>query len=367
MIKEYEVRPYQPGDEEEIVELLELVFDVWPHFDLKCTPLEYWKWKYQENPMKKNFITVAINGGKIIGCSHAIPIRMKIGDAVFLCSFGIDLAVHPDFRRMGISNKMHELREELRKKSDIIFAPIESGVPILIKHYSKIYPRFPHDKMLFVRIHDVDLHLRIIQSENTWVKKYGFLLLKLFNRIKNVLSVSSPSGKAFNISEIQSFDDRINKFWDEIKDHYTFAVERKRDYLNWRYSDPRGGNYLIKQIEEDGRILGFSVLRINRYMENYPMGYVVDLLTFPDRLDVAEAFVADAIDYFDHNDINIIKCLIVENHPHEGIFKKHGFLYSRERHVMFYTIFTPIGDELIKVKKVTGNRIHLSYGDRDDI
>jgi hypothetical protein len=36
MQEEYRIRSYQPGDEIEIVQLLELVFDGWPKLDLSC-------------------------------------------------------------------------------------------------------------------------------------------------------------------------------------------------------------------------------------------------------------------------------------------------------------------------------------------
>ena len=34
-----EIRLYIKGEEYEIVELLKTVFNGWPHFDLKCTPV----------------------------------------------------------------------------------------------------------------------------------------------------------------------------------------------------------------------------------------------------------------------------------------------------------------------------------------
>ena len=109
---DYIVRPYRLGDEEGIVELLELVFDGWPHFDLQYTPLDHWRWKHEDNPLKTNMISLGIIGGKIISCLHTIPRMMKIGDKVFLSWERVDGAVHPDFRRMGLFNKMSELTYE---------------------------------------------------------------------------------------------------------------------------------------------------------------------------------------------------------------------------------------------------------------
>ena len=56
MKREYFVRPYQPGDEEGLVELLDLVFAPWPDRDLRCTAVEHWRWKYLDNPFGVNMV-----------------------------------------------------------------------------------------------------------------------------------------------------------------------------------------------------------------------------------------------------------------------------------------------------------------------
>ncbi len=55
------------------------------------------------------------------------------------------------------------------------------------------------------------------------------------------------------------------------------------EYLNWRYSDRRGGDYILKEAIEGERALGYVVLRVNGYQEKYPVGYIVDLLALPGR------------------------------------------------------------------------------------
>ena len=66
-MKAYSIRDYEPGDEGRIVELLELVFGVWPRFDLKCSPLEHWRWKYVDNPMGSMIVPIAVDGDLIVG------------------------------------------------------------------------------------------------------------------------------------------------------------------------------------------------------------------------------------------------------------------------------------------------------------
>lgn len=366
MSKDHIVRPYQPGDEESIVKLLELVFGGWPHFDLKCTPLEHWKWKFGDNPLKMNTIVVGISNNRIIGCMHYIYQRIKIGKKSLLSGQGMDLAVHPDFRVRGVYLKMGELKDELIAKDNVNIVYGATVNPIVIRRSNKLgWLRFPRPVLCLVRIHNFDLHLKMM-SKRARLKKYGYHLLKAVNRIRNILSRPPIVTSEFQVKEINSFDDRIELFWNRIKDHYSFIVERSKEYLNWRYCDPRGGDYLVKQVEEEGHIIGYSVLRINKYKEDYPRGYVVDLLTLPDRLDVADTLINDAVHYFDDLRVNIVYYCVVKNHLYERLFKRHEFLDSRTD---LYVSYNPIQveTEIDEFKTTPSKQLHFQYGDTDAI
>jgi len=367
--KEYEVRPYQPGDEEQIVELLELVFDGWPHLNLNCSPLDHWLWKYRENPLKNTQMFVGERNNRIIGTSFSVLRRIKIGNRGVLCAQGADNAIHPDFRRMGISKKLFNLKFEHGEENEmpIIYWCTEN--PILIKYYSrtpKTNIKFPFPLSFLVRIRDIGLHLRMMPIERTWLLRIGFHIVKGLNDVRNIFSRSVSKKKDLQISEISRFDDRIDKLWYETKDHYCFIVERTREYLNWRYCDSRGGDYIVKIAVEDELILGYSVLRINRYQKKYTVGYVVDLVTLPIRHDVVSALVSDAVKYFDSQNVNIILYLGVKYHFYERIFKRHGFLDSRKKPYVFYH---PSGlkDKLNSIKTTSTNKVHFCFGDLDVI
>ncbi len=364
--KEYEVRPFKQGDEREIVELLELVFGGWPSFDLNCSSLEHWRWKYQDNPFGMNQITVGVSNRTIIGCNHSVPLKIKIGDGVFLSTQGADGGVHFAFRKMDIFNRMIDLAIKMRKETGVQLQYFLTWNLFLRKSLPKLYRAFPHTIIRLYRIRDVDLQLKKQPIENTSVYKYGVGLLKLVNRFENCFRFRTPSSDDFHIGKITHFDERIETFWREIKNYYQFIIERSRDYLNWRYMDPRGGDYLVKIAEADEKILGYMVLRINKRQMDYPVGYLVDLLTLPGKLDVANALVEDALNFFDANNINMIMCLIMKNHPYKAILKRHGFIVRREAIPLFYREYEEIG-ELRKLKTSSPGRIHFTYGDLDVI
>lgn len=76
--------------------------------------------------------------------------------------------------------------------------------------------------------------------------------------------------------------------------------------------------------------------------------------------------MVDAIRYFDNQNINIANSLAVKNHPYEKVLTKHGFLDSRINLHLFYDSYREV-DEIGKLKIITADKIHFSYGDIDSL
>ena len=85
------IRYYQPGDEENIIELLKNTFPKWANFD---NPLELWRWKYIDTPLR-TMIRLVVADDKIIGCSHSLIFNAKLGSEISSIFYGDDLASDP--------------------------------------------------------------------------------------------------------------------------------------------------------------------------------------------------------------------------------------------------------------------------------
>jgi len=360
-------RLYIQGDEEVIVQLLQRGFKGWPHLDLPCTPLDHWRWKYQENPLKKNVVVIAENGGKVVGCTHGFYLKIKVGEGSVLGEQGTDQCVDEAFRGRGISNIMHDvkIKRMIETKVDLTYSL--STNPIVVKKDLRTKrPEFPSLLRRLVKIRNIDLHLEIMKPKNGFAIKLGFITLNGLNRLKRTLAsffrISSSPG--IEINEVEKFDEKHDAFWGEIKDEYNFIVERDSGYLNWRYRDIRGGDYKVKQAIEGGKVAGYIVLRINRYEKDYPEGYIVDLLTLPGRLDIAEVLIREADRWFTEQRINIVHALIIKGHPYEGLLDGNGYLGDQIRYHLFYRKIN-IGEEINYFIKSPSSKIHFEWGDLD--
>jgi len=202
-----------------------------------------------------------------------------------------------------------------------------------------------------------------------WIKNAGYRILSTINNIRNFLTFRQPaSKKKVKIRSVQFFDARVDIFWNEIASDYRFIVERCQDYLNWRYCDSRGGNFNVFIAEEEGDLIGYCIIRINRKNEEYSLGYIVDLLTLHKRYDVSDALIQEAIDFFDSNNINIIDCLAVRNSQLGDNLRKNGFVDSRIKLFLKVSLRDMNEDEIEKYSsKITMKKMHFVYGDFDAI
>jgi len=359
-----DVRAYSKGDETRIVALLELVFQGWPHIDLDCSSLEHWNWKYFGPHVNKRYITVATSGGDIIGCHHSTAVDIRINDETRICTSSFDYAVHPDFRGMGVSKLMGDDFSNDWRIRDAIFIDYHiTGNPILIKSFSRKKPRFPHDIVNLVWINDIERQLEAYPMDKGWLIRFGYPTLKFFNVLITKLSLNELDSSQIEVQNVNMFDERIESFSKLIENSHDFLVSRSKRFLNGRYCDPRGGDYIVKQAIENDEVVGYLVLKINRY-QDYPVGFIVDLLALPERFDVIEALIISAMSYFEVNDVNLINYQLVKGHPYTRVLEKMGFLDSRLSLHLFYNPLA--GEQIItEMNHVKQNRVHICWGDHD--
>jgi hypothetical protein len=364
--KEVTIRPYTNGDEKEIVELLQTVFKGWPHFDLSCSPLDHWTWKYEDNPLKTKAIAVAELDGKIIGCSHGYLLNIRLGNKPILAQQGTDLAILEEFRGRGIYPTLTKKKNELYDALGVQMTYSISSNPIVVgRDQSENRPQFPCRFKHYVKLDDVAKHFETTSSKNP-LKKHGYNVLKTIKKMENITQNSKKEAalSSFEILEKKPTDVEVDEFWNSVKDKFNFTVERDEKYLSWRYNDERGGKYLFRCAENKNGILGFIVLRVNKKQENYPVGYIVDMITQQNRIDIAYALIDDATNFFHQQGVNLVQSMVVEGHPYERLIENQGFLWDREPLIVFYRP-KKIGEELKHIINSPPEKLQLSYGDFD--
>jgi hypothetical protein len=374
--KEFNVRLYQSGDEAPIVQLLNNVFKPWPRFELECSLVDHWKWKFVDNPANKRANAndtlphaVAVNKEEIIGIIHGMLYYTKVGENTYLSQKGADVAVNDNYHGMGIFSKIDKQKENTMNKLNCFFGYSLTSNPVILgSTNADSFVPFPHPIKYLIKIKDVEeffKHMKLEESKwNRNTLKAAVYGAKLLNKLTNINLTSAQT--KIELKQITMFDDSIDRFYDKIKPYYSFIVEKTANYMNWRYCDKRGGDFKTWTAGENGEVEGFIVLRVNQIDPANHVGYIMDLLALDGRLDVAEILVSFASDWFNGLGVNVVHAQIVEGHIYESLYNKYGFLDSQAKPYLRYRPRASV-DDLEKFNKAPPSALHYPYGEGDAI
>jgi hypothetical protein len=362
------IRAYRSGDESQIVSLLELVFNGWPHLEIEGSSLDHWYWKFRDNPTGKNNITLGVSDDRIIACDHGIFSYMRIGDRSMLVRQGVDAAVHPDFRGKGIYSKTGKLKDDLDLFYKVAMVYSFSSVKMFkLSRIKRGRPIFPWPIVRLVRLKDVSAFIDGSSEPSYWIrllKKIGLQAMIWLNGFIGLFGRPVTSSDTVEVSDVEKFDGEIDIFYDKVKMDYKLITEKTHEYLNWRYMDPRGGKYVVKQAKENGEVIGYIVLSVNRYNPDRPIGYVMDLCTLREKVYASSILISEALKYFDGEKINAVEYMIVKGHPYESMFKKMGYVDVQNNNDIHYDLYRDgvmIDDQL----ELKPEEILFQVGDTD--
>jgi GNAT superfamily N-acetyltransferase len=306
-------------------------------------------------------------GDKIIGVFGLFSSLLKVKDQTVLCNTGVDVGIHPDYRGRGIYSSIRDYANEVRVEEGYGFSyGIESN-PVLIKAHEARGDQnsFPFTVRQDFKIIDINKHFEKNKSNYVWIKKIGFYFLKritlLNNRFRKIREISQV--------ELVDFcdDSLISKFLSNINSEHDFIFLRSLEYFRWRYLDARGGSYFIKYAIKNGRLIGFIVLSMksSQDVEDYPLGYIVELVTLNEFSWVEYRLIEEAIDYFRKSGVNFIRFLTVSGKKIERLLKGYMFLNGDPLYLTFTVGLNR--EDILKWQPFVLDRIHFCYGDIDYI
>jgi N-acetylglutamate synthase-like GNAT family acetyltransferase len=361
------MRSFREGDEEKIVKLLIKVFGDWPHIDNNLSPLEFWRWKYLENPVHSSYVSVGLDDGQVISCQHNSIVRIKVRNEVIFGISGQDLAVHPDYRGLGLSSETINHANSQARQDGVTYSYFLTRNPVIMKRCeSSENPenrraKFPLQLVNYSLVFDLEKHLEYFHMKNPFLVKLGANIVRKWNIVTKSVTPSDD----LVVEKVERFDHRVEDFLDSVHDDYHYIVVRDLEYLNWSYSYPGLGDYRKLVAKEDERVLGYAVLRANWYNREYPVGYIVDLMTMKHRKALVH-LIDSAIKYFKKNNVNIVNFLTVKGNPFQDILQGFGFLDSRVKINMYIpTKEQHPAEDILYDRQVGAENVHIVWGDYD--
>lgn len=333
-------RAHREGDEAMLLDLLVQAFGRWPKIEIACDPADHLRWKLSNTPEAPSIHRITEVDGSPAASVFCWIQNVKLRHGLYRNIQGVDSVAHPDFQRLGLFAARTEWRKQHPddQPCDFQFGPV-SGHPALVHMHQKAEQE-GRSLVIGNRVRVLTLPL----DEDTSA------------RIERA-AVPGASSAPLDIRAVDAFDERIDSFWPLAAAPFEFIVERTRDQLNWRYADPRAGRFSIRLAERDGQLLGYAALRLS-----HDRGYIADLLTLPERLDVAGALLADAVVTLAALSVSRIDWWVNVRHPYQELARERGF---EDKRVVDISLFpnnpaldlTYLADPSVQV--------HVAAGDTD--
>ncbi|MDE3069977.1 MAG: GNAT family N-acetyltransferase, partial [Acidobacteriota bacterium] len=234
-------REYNEADEPAVLELLQTVFGSWPR-GIEGSPAEFFRWKHLHGPHGCSALFVAECEGVLAGFVAYMPWRLRVDGERVSALRGVDLAVHPQFRRRGVSQALRVAADSLLQGAFIWASPNDPAHRGGVKHGRRSGGRIPP----FARFCG-----RISQSaRRTWRGDPDGTAS---------LPVRAPEAR-----ETLADDEYVSRLFASVP-HPAGRLSTDRDvsYLRWRYA--HFPEYRAVVAGAEGGAGGIAIFRPRRY------------------------------------------------------------------------------------------------------
>lgn len=313
-MQSWAIRKFEDADEAGVINLHASAFNA-------LTDLDYWLWKYKENPAGSMRYVAEDKKEGIVGHYGLIFQKIKIGDKIVTGSQAVDAMTHPKFQRQGMFVKLGKEILHQAGNEGIFFTfgfPNEAALP-------------GHKEVGWVEICEVPILLKPLNIESILAKYVkNTSLLKLSTDVAGIpLGFIRQSERTqlerLSVKNVTCFDEQINEFWSKVAHSYTIIQVRDKEFLNWRYVTNPHEQYTILIAEKNATIVGYAVLG---EMTAYGIkgGAIVDMLTYSDQGQISEFLISRAVEQFKKKKMGYIGCMMRRGSIYYGALKREGFI-----------------------------------------
>jgi hypothetical protein len=355
---EITTRAAEQGDAQGIIDLMTGAMD-WPGFVHQGSKLEFWEWRYASNPRGFTNEVIAVRDGKV--CAHAasLPTDLVIDGTAHRGAQYSDLLTREDMRGKGIMENavpmLHRLNIEKGVEVEFAF-PSVAGEKVVRRAG---FVDLPVQMMLYELIANPDGFFE--GSRLGGIKKMAYAGMRT---LKGGRAKDDPTLEVYESSKFPGdVEDLVKRF----QAAFTLILRRDPKYLDWRYAQPRGGQFRTLLARRGGTTAGFMVLR----------PYVIDGRTYMDIADLVvevgdksaiAALVREGARVCREEGSNIIQIWLPAGHPFLPDLGREGFLLKQtgptERKMKLLYRPAEGADDLARTLKGE-MKCHLVLGDTD--
>ena len=319
--------------------------------------VDYWQWKYFDNPFGEHASIVAVDGGRVAGILGGVPVMVQMGKEQIPVCQGVDTVIAAEYRRSSTFFKLEQAvaEEMVRRRLAFRYA-------FTIKETYGLYT----GGRGFQGVCPIYKMSKVIDPTPYLDDKVGVsLLANLFGGMAKG-AISRWSRKTISIPqdlelfEIVRFDEHFDDFWHEQAQNHEIAVARTSDYLNWRYVDAPQ-SYKIYGIRSDAAVKGFIV--VGCYREEVYRGRILDIMVDEGQKEVLGLLITRALNYFVENEVDAVTCWMLEGWPAFHALQERGFVPRETPHDLIVRSYFP--EKVHNEYLAESSRWYITMGDSD--
>ncbi|MBI4965607.1 MAG: GNAT family N-acetyltransferase [Desulfomonile tiedjei] len=276
-----EYRSYMPGDEHAILALFR------ESFGSRTMTMDYWKWRFRENPVGQILIELAWDGDKLAAHYGVSPVLMSIQGKDALCGLSVTTMTHPHYRGRGL-------------------------FPVLA---DRLYRRMAETGYLMVwGFPNKNSHEGFV-SRLGWRDICEIPMLRL-----DLGKMKHRPERTAKIGECTVFDDGFNQLWASVSARHAIAVKRDATYLRWRFQSNPENKYQLICYKDDDQLLGYAVWKLYQGTDLE----IIDLVAV-EQETVGTALVAAAVETGLGLGAESVKMWLPRHNPLRANLERTGF------------------------------------------
>lgn len=328
-------------------------------FDNNASPKDIRKieWQFLNNPVEKQFVDIAIdNDANRTAAVYAIfPVKFKLKDELSLGAQSLDTMTDKNYRGQGLFIK---LANSVYDKANNENIKLVYGFP----NGNSIYGF--QKKLEWQVLDPVPFLIKPLKS------KYFTKRFSITKFLPNLpLSFSKfRNSKDYTLEFKNEFPREVNEIWEKFSDNIQIAVNRDKEYLEWRYIDKPNENYrIIHCYSNNNEYLGYIIYTV-KDKHGGKIGYIMELVY--DLNDEKAAFILlqKAISEVKRENADCILAWCLEHSPNYNIFKKRYFFNMPEKLRPIELHFGARAfDESLKNLVSNRKSWYISYSDSDTV
>lgn len=302
-------------------------------------------------------IWACFEGKKIIGKEHMVPMKLKFFEKELNIAQSMGSMTHPNYQHQGIFTAlMKKALDDLRKQN----IPLAIGLSNDLSNEVslKIGWELLGKLAVFIRFINYKEALKI-KINNVLLRYIIALILNVFSQVKNILNKNYEVSVKRGVKSVVSFDERLNDFWEKVKNQYPIIIIRDKEYLNARYCYSQ--NEYSKFIIENGSVVTGYVVIKHTVLKGVKVCFIIDIMaiSFDDISLLLDKVIAEC---YKENDSTIIFQAIANKELYD-IYKKHNFTRVPFLHSGYFNIY--LIDDSLKIRARDSYNWMVQIGDTD--